>query len=78
MVRYNQEGDLLFSSSKDNVPNVWFSNNGELLGSYNGHNGAIWCLDVSCNFLFDLLLFSLLNTIDWTISKLFFFFSLFS
>lgn len=45
-IRYNREGDLLFSSSKDNRPNVWFSINGERLGSYNGHQGAIWCIDV--------------------------------
>ena len=28
-------------------PNVWYSHNGELLGSYQGHSGAIWSLDVS-------------------------------
>jgi translation initiation factor 3 subunit I len=45
-IRYNREGDLLFSSSKDNKPNVWFTVNGERLGTYNGHQGAVWCLDV--------------------------------
>ena len=45
-IKYNREGDLLFSSSKDNRPNVWFSVNGERLGTYNGHQGAVWCLDV--------------------------------
>jgi translation initiation factor 3 subunit I len=45
-IRFNREGDLLFSSSKDNRPNVWFSINGERLGTYNGHQGAIWCIDV--------------------------------
>ena len=44
---YNAEGDLLFSTSKDHVINVWFSHNGERLGTYNGHQGAIWT--VSCN-----------------------------
>ncbi|RWS24339.1 eukaryotic translation initiation factor 3 subunit I-like protein [Leptotrombidium deliense] len=47
-IRYNKEGDLLFSSSKDNIPNVWYSVNGERLGTFNGHNGAIWSID--CNW----------------------------
>ena len=45
-IKYNREGDLLFSASKDKTPNVWFSLNGERLGTYNGHNGTIWCIDV--------------------------------
>lgn len=45
-IKYSREGDLLFSSSKDNRPNVWFSLNGERLGTYNGHQGAVWCIDV--------------------------------
>lgn len=47
MVKYNREGDLLFSCAKDNKPNVWYSINGERLGNYVGHNGAVWCLDVN-------------------------------
>merc|ERR1712073_12517 len=45
-VCYNREGDLLFSCAKDKHPNVWYSINGERLGTYDGHNGAVWCLDV--------------------------------
>lgn len=44
-IKYNKEGDLLFSSAKDNRPTVWYSVNGERLGTYNGHGGAVWCLD---------------------------------
>lgn len=44
-IKYNREGDLLFSASKDPKPNVWFSLNGERLGTFNGHQGAIWCID---------------------------------
>jgi len=47
-IRYNLEGDLLFSCAKDPQPNVWYSINGERLGTYKGHSGAVWCLDVSC------------------------------
>jgi WD40 repeat protein len=47
-IRYNKEGDLLFSCSKDHIINVWFSHNGERLGTYNGHNGTVWTIDVDC------------------------------
>ncbi|KIO05317.1 hypothetical protein M404DRAFT_15355 [Pisolithus tinctorius Marx 270] len=45
-IRFNNEGDLLFSCSKDHIINVWFSHNGERLGTYDGHNGTIWTTDV--------------------------------
>ncbi|XP_011180318.1 eukaryotic translation initiation factor 3 subunit I [Zeugodacus cucurbitae] len=45
-IKFNREGDLLFSCSKDQKPNVWYSLNGERLGTYDGHQGAVWCLDV--------------------------------
>lgn len=45
-IKYNREGDLLFSSSKDSKPNVWYSLNGERLGTFNGHQGAVWCIDI--------------------------------
>lgn len=45
-IKYNREGDLLFSSAKDQQPNVWYSLNGERLGTYKGHTGAVWCIDV--------------------------------
>lgn len=44
-IKYNQEGDLLFSCAKDHQPNVWYGINGERLGTYDGHTGACWCLD---------------------------------
>ena len=46
-IKYNREGDLLFSSAKDSTPNVWYSINGERLGSFVGHGGAVWCIDVN-------------------------------
>ncbi|CAG8494963.1 13168_t:CDS:2 [Funneliformis caledonium] len=46
-IKYNPEGDLLFSVSKDHVVNAWYSHNGERLGTYNGHVGAIWTVDVN-------------------------------
>ena len=46
-IKYNREGDLIFSASKDKNPNVWYSLNGERLGTFNGHNGSVWCIDVN-------------------------------
>jgi len=46
-IKYNREGDLLFSCSKANFPCVWYSETGERLGTYNGHNGAINSCDVN-------------------------------
>jgi len=46
-VVYNHDGDLLFTSAKDDKPTVWFSENGERLGTFHGHNGAVWCLGVT-------------------------------
>ncbi|KAI5118251.1 hypothetical protein M0805_007500 [Coniferiporia weirii] len=45
-IKFNKEGDLLFSCSKDQIINVWFSDNGERLGTYDGHNGTVWTIDV--------------------------------
>lgn len=46
-IKYNREGDLLFSSGKDHTPNVWYSLNGERLGTFDGHQGAVWAIDVN-------------------------------
>lgn len=46
-IKYNREGDILFSASKDHKPNIWYSLNGERLGTFNGHAGAVWCIDVN-------------------------------
>ncbi|TYH84808.1 hypothetical protein ES332_D02G221000v1 [Gossypium tomentosum] len=46
-LKYNRDGDLLFSCAKDHTPTVWFADNGERIGTYRGHNGAVWSCDVS-------------------------------
>lgn len=48
-IKYNREGDLLFTAARDKSPNVWYSHNGERLGSYDGHNGAVYSLDMDYN-----------------------------
>ncbi|KAK4126688.1 WD40 repeat-like protein [Parathielavia appendiculata] len=45
-IKYSPDGDLIFSVSKDQIICVWFSHNGERLGTYRGHQGAIWTIDV--------------------------------
>ncbi|XP_021774761.1 eukaryotic translation initiation factor 3 subunit I-like isoform X2 [Chenopodium quinoa] len=46
-LKYNRDGDLLFSCAKDHNPTVWYADNGERLGTYSGHNGAVYSCDVS-------------------------------
>jgi len=45
-VKFNREGDLLFTCAKDNKPTVWYTRNGERLGTYNGHEGTVWDCDI--------------------------------
>ncbi len=49
VVKFNFDGDLLFTGSKDHTPSVWRSENGERLGTFNGHKGTVWDLDC-CRF----------------------------
>lgn len=45
-VRFNKEGDLIFSSAKDSCPVVWHSGTGQRIGNYDSSIGVIWDLDV--------------------------------
>jgi len=46
---YNKEGDILFTASKAPSFAVWYSDNGERIGTYNGHSGSVWSVDVDRN-----------------------------
>jgi len=46
-ILFNREGDLIFTAGKNPSPSVWFAQNGERLGTFVGHQGVIWCLDVN-------------------------------
>jgi len=46
-IMFNREGDLLFTTSRGKNPTVWFANNGERAGTFDGHTGAVFSLDVN-------------------------------
>jgi translation initiation factor 3 subunit I len=46
-LQFNREGDLLFSASKSFAPTVWWGDSGERIGTFDGHGGAVWYLDVT-------------------------------
>eukprot|EP01039_Chlorochromonas_danica_P000142 gene144-150_t len=46
-VKYNADGDLLFTAAKDHKPTVWYADTGDRLGTFDCHNGAVWDLDPS-------------------------------
>ncbi|KAJ7917496.1 WD40-repeat-containing domain protein [Mycena leptocephala] len=68
-IKFNAEGDLLFSCSKDHIINVWYSHNGERLGTYDGNNGTVWTVDVDSESRF-LVSGSADNTLRlWSVSS---------
>ncbi|CAE8648627.1 unnamed protein product [Polarella glacialis] len=48
-ITWNREGELLFTCSKDKMVCVWSFPDGELLGSYKGHMGAVWACSVTAD-----------------------------
>ena len=46
-LKYNAEGDLLMTCAKDHTPNLWYSDDGERIGTFSGHNGAVWTCDLT-------------------------------
>lgn len=46
-VKFNREGDLLFTCAKNNTPCVWWASDGKRLGTFEGHNGAVWSCDTT-------------------------------
>jgi translation initiation factor 3 subunit I len=48
-VKYNREGDLIVSCAKNLQPCLWLAEDGTRIGTFEGHNGAIW----TCEFSLD-------------------------
>lgn len=47
--KFNREGDLLFTTAMDKAPTCWRASNGERIGTYVGHNGAVRDIDITYN-----------------------------
>jgi len=45
-LKYNREGDLIYTTSKHPSFACWRTDNGERLGTFDGHMGAVWSVDV--------------------------------
>ena len=60
-IKYNREGDLLFTCAKDHHPTLWYSDDGERVGTYIGHNGAVWTCDITGACSRDATIFVLLS-----------------
>ena len=63
-IKYNREGDLLFSCSKDKTICVWYSDNGERLGTYDGHQVRQEFTDISNMQIFICLIYYLGFSLD--------------
>ena len=46
-IKYNREGDLLITCAKDHHPTLWYSDTGNRIGTFVGHNGAVWTADIT-------------------------------
>ena len=71
-VLYNNDGDLVFTAAKDQMPTLWYAKTGERIGTYQGHQGAVWDLTVSCEFLCAAgvrFVFVFLGPVLWTTDK---------
>lgn len=45
-LKYSREGDLIYTTSKHPSFACWRTENGERLGTFDGHTGAVWSVDV--------------------------------
>jgi hypothetical protein len=46
-VKYNREGDLIVTCAKSLYPCLWLAEDGTRIGTYEGHNGAVWTCEIS-------------------------------
>jgi translation initiation factor 3 subunit I len=47
MIKFVYDGDLFFSSGKDGMINLIRTDTGERIGTYDGHQGAVYAIDVT-------------------------------
>lgn len=46
-ITWNRDGNLLFTCGKDKIVCVWSVPEGDCLGTYSGHSGAVWACSVT-------------------------------
>lgn len=46
-ITFNREGNMLFTCAKDKIVYSWSIPDGECLGKFEGHGGAVWSCDVT-------------------------------
>ena len=46
-IKYNADGDLIVTCAKDHHPTLWYADTGNRVGTYIGHNGAVWTADIT-------------------------------
>jgi len=47
MIKFVHDGDMFISSGKDGVVNLVRTENGERIGTYDGHQGAVYAIDIT-------------------------------
>ncbi|WUR04198.1 eukaryotic translation initiation factor 3 subunit I (EIF3I) [Vairimorpha necatrix] len=67
-LKFNKDGDLIFTSSKDSTCNVLYTD-GTPLGSFSGHDGSIFSFSLSDNSQFLLTGSADQSVVQWDIEK---------
>ena len=53
-LKYSPDGDVFFSAAKDYDPIMWRASNGERIGVFKGHSGAVFQLDTTSRLMMHL------------------------
>jgi len=70
VTKFNSSGELLFIADKDSkyVTQVSTSNN-EIIGTYNGHNGVVWHLDITSDSKYMISCSGDMSCIVWNVEN---------
>ena len=50
-LKYSPDGDVFFSAAKDFDPIMWRASDGERIGIFKGHSGAVFQLDTTSKLI---------------------------
>jgi translation initiation factor 3 subunit I len=45
--KFNNDGDFLVCASADSYISKWWSSDGKPAGTFEGHEGAVWAVDIT-------------------------------